>query len=236
MIKRILHFLTAEEGNHLYHYADKLLSHTPLKKFESNDSLSWDRTIFTEFLMLKKQPRIAEFYDRTLLPNYSSIKIYRPGTSVKKHNSPIKHDVTVLINLFDESKWPTHFGRPDSEETMVDTLNQNEAFIFDGITLTTWRDSFKGPKPYLECQLHYVCNCASCLHEAYYNLLQHPLTSVLYPKLKEGLVSKIDNQPYEHLRAELDLAWKKHATANKLNKELQARLIETEQKLKRYES
>ena len=59
---------------------------------------------------------------------------------------------------------------------------------------------------------------------------------MLYPKLKEGLVSKIDNQPYEHLRAELDLAWKKHATANKLNKELQARLIETEQKLKRYES
>lgn len=236
MIKKVTNFLTPEEGNYLYSYADGLLTRTKEEDFKKNPSRAWDRTIVTEFLMLKKQFFIGESYDRKILPNYSSIVVYSPDAKVDKHVSPIKHDVTVIINLFDENRWPVHFGRPNSEEDMVETLKQNEAFVFDGHDYTTWRDFYKGPKYYLECQLHYVCSCRSCVGQAYYGFLKHPLTSIVYPKLKEGLVSKIDNQPYEHLRAELETSWRKHAIANKENLKLQELLRKKEEELERYES
>jgi len=231
MIKKVTNFLTHEEGNHLLRYADDLITRIDQEEFKKHSyvpeyhtlSKAWERTVFTEFLMLKKQSFIAESYDRTILPNYSYIIAYRPGAEIKKHIFPAKHDVTVIINLFAENRWPVHFSYP-SEKDMTETLKEREAFVFDGHDYTTWRDPYKGSKTYLECQLHYVCSCALCVDQAYYGFLKHPLTSIVYPKLKEGLVSKIDNQSYEHLRAELNTAWRKVAIVNKTNLALEERL------------
>ena len=92
-----------------------------------------------------------------------------------------------------------------------------------------WREPYKGPKPYLEFEAHYVCNCKICLPYAYEGLILDPLTNIVYQKLKENLTVNHKNNTYEHIHHQLNMATRKHVA---LNQEIN----NLKEKLKKYES
>ena len=229
MIEKVKNFFEPNDASGLLRHIDFLQARVPRDQYPANLKKMWKQTLVSQYLATKRLNVVKENYDRFILPHYSSLNSYMPDAKITKHLQPIKHDITVLVNLFEENNWTTYFRDVRTNETYEQELKCNEAFIYDGSGYEMWREPYKGPKPYLEFEAHYVCNCKICLPYAYEGLILDPLTNIVYQKLKENLTVNHKNNTYEHIHHQLNMATRKHVA---LNQEIN----NLKEKLKKYES
>tara|TARA_R100001015_G_C4532183_1_gene98308 strand:- start:5 stop:697 length:693 start_codon:yes stop_codon:yes gene_type:complete len=230
MIEKIKNFFSPQDISHVFSHADLI----QMKFFEKGGSAidfkkSFNRTLVSEYMLLKKLPVIKENYDRFLMPYYSNFNCYLPKAKINKHTSSKKHDITVLVNLYQENQWKTYFKDLKKNKIYEQDLNGNEAFVYDGNRYEMWRDTYKGKNKYLEFEAHYLCNCTLCIEDTYCGLVLDPLTNIIYQKLKENFVQHHKNNTYEHVHHQLNETTKKYAILENKIKNLQ-------EKLKKYES
>jgi len=229
MIEKVKNFFEPNDASGLIRHIDFLQARVPRDQYPANLKKMWRQTLVSQYLATKRLNVVKENYDRFIMPHYSSLNSYMPDAKVTKHLQPIKHDITVLVNLFEENNWTTYFRDVRTNETYEQELKCNEAFIYDGSGYEMWREPYKGSKPYLEFEAHYVCNCPMCRPYAYEGLILDPLTNMLHQKLKKDFTVNHKNNTYEHIHHQLNMATKKHVA---LNQEIN----DLKEKLKKYES
>tara|TARA_R110000824_G_scaffold203635_3_gene388174 strand:- start:40 stop:729 length:690 start_codon:yes stop_codon:yes gene_type:complete len=228
MIEKIKNFFEPNDASWLLRHVDTLQSRVSIDQYPLNLKKVWKNTPVGEYMSLKRLRVVKENYDRFILLHYSSLNSYLPDAQIIKHVQPMKHDITLLVNLFEENNWTTYFKDIRTKETYKKELKCNEAFVYDGNGYEMWREPYEGPKKYLEFEAHYLCNCGLCLPEAYGGLALDPLNNIVYQKFKENFTVHHKNNTYEHIHYQLNMATRKHVVLDDKIKVL-------EEKLKKYE-
>jgi len=112
-----------------------------------------------ESLLLQLQPKMEYVTEMELVPTYSYYRVYRPGSTLKKHVDRPACEISVSVcfnyNYEDQTnnlQWPIFFN-----DNPV-FLNPGDAVVYRGIDIPHWRDEFKAPNLSYHIQgfFHYV--------------------------------------------------------------------------------
>lgn len=112
-----------------------------------------------ESLLLQLKPKMEYVTEMELIPTYSYYRVYRPGSTLKRHidRSACEISTSICFNYYyehetDNLKWPIFFnGNPIF-------LDPGDAVIYKGIDIPHWRNELKAPNLSYHIQgfFHYV--------------------------------------------------------------------------------
>ena len=112
-----------------------------------------------ESLLLQLQPKMEYVTEMELVPTYSYYRVYRPGSTLKKHVDRPACEISVSVcfnyNYEDQTnnlQWPIFFN-----DNPV-FLNPGDGVVYRGIDIPHWREELKAPKLSWHVQgfFHYV--------------------------------------------------------------------------------
>lgn len=112
-----------------------------------------------ESLLLQLQPKMEYVTEMELVPTYSYYRVYRPGSTLKKHVDRPACEISVSVcfnyNYEDQTnnlQWPIFFN-----DNPV-FLNPGDGVVYRGIDVPHWREELKAPKLSWHVQgfFHYV--------------------------------------------------------------------------------
>ena len=88
------------------------------------------------------------------MPTYTYARVYTPGAILSRHTDRDACEISITLNLNQDTKWPIWIKKPNGEEVSLD-LQPGHAMLYLGCTAEHWRDRFEGQE-YSQVFLHYV--------------------------------------------------------------------------------
>jgi hypothetical protein len=129
----------------------------PLVKFHYDPDESayavYNHKPFLE-LLCEKINVISDLLGEPVFPTYCYSRVYKKGSTLKRHTDRKECEVSVTLHLFGDYQWPISIKTPDGEEVSV-ILNPGDALVYKGIDAEHWREPFGGSW-YAQVFLHYV--------------------------------------------------------------------------------
>lgn len=119
------------------------------------DSLDHYADVMGESLLLELKPILEDVTGRKLLPSYSWLRIYYPGSELPKHIDRKSCEVSASITVgYDaDQQWPL-FVESQGREIPIE-LEPGDLLIYDGSDVPHWRRTFTG-RYWIQIFLHYV--------------------------------------------------------------------------------
>ncbi len=129
---------------------DKFYDREPI-----TDSLDHYADVLGESLLLELKPLIERVTARKLLPSYSWLRIYYPGSELPKHIDRKSCEVSASLTVgYDaDEHWPL-FVESQGRDIAVE-LEPGDLLIYDGSDVPHWREKFSG-RYWIQIFLHYV--------------------------------------------------------------------------------
>jgi len=111
--------------------------------------------IAMETLLMKVQPIVEKETNMKLQPNYSYVKLYKTGDSLRRHKDRFACEVSITMNLGGDP-WPIYVepsGKKGKKGIPIN-LSKGDMLIYRGDKLEHWREPLQG-KEHLQVFLHY---------------------------------------------------------------------------------
>ena len=114
-------------------------------------------------ILCDKTPDVSKAIGEYVLPTYCYGRIYKKGATLKKHMDRPACEISLTLNLDQDTSWPISVETSEYESVPVD-LNPGDAMMYLGTTALHWRDEFLGER-YIQYFLHYVRSRGVCQSE-----------------------------------------------------------------------
>jgi hypothetical protein len=105
-------------------------------------------------LLVQKLDTVAELCGEPLLPTYAYGRIYKHGEVLARHRDRDACEISLSLNLAQDTEWPFCIQKPDREEVAL-ILKPGDAIMYLGCQAEHWRPRFTG-RNYMQVFLHYV--------------------------------------------------------------------------------
>lgn len=182
----IPNFISKEEANSL---ASELIEYSKLPGNKmTNDpqapnSLSMYNYLSFVKLLVKKIPEVSRILQEDVLPTYAYTRIYTHGEVLNRHRDRPACEISLTLNLKQDTNWPIWFQKPSGEEVSIE-LNQGDAVMYLGEIADHWRNAYQGQE-HVQLFLHYVRAEGSKYWAVFDQLKQQP------PTLEKGIIPSV---------------------------------------------
>ena len=182
----IPYFISKEEANSL---ANELIEYSKLPgNAMTNDpqapnSLAMYNHLPFVKLLVKKIPDVSKILQEDVLPTYSYTRIYTHGEVLNRHRDRPACEISLTLNLKQDTNWPIWFQKPNGEEVSIE-LNQGDAVMYLGEISDHWRNAYQGQE-HVQLFLHYVRAEGSKYWAVFDQLKQQP------PTLEKGKIPSV---------------------------------------------
>lgn len=105
-------------------------------------------------LLVEKVPSVSELCAEPLLPTYAYARIYKHGEVLLRHRNRDACEISLSLNLAQDTEWPIHIQKPDGNEAALN-LRPGDAMMYLGCEADHWRECFTGQN-HVQVFIHYV--------------------------------------------------------------------------------
>lgn len=105
-------------------------------------------------LLVGKVAEVSKLLGEDVLPTYTYALVYKEGSDLARHRDRPACEISLSINLSQDTDWPMYFQRPDGSEVSLE-LQIGDAVIYLGCQTDHWREKFSGSE-YTQLFMHYV--------------------------------------------------------------------------------
>lgn len=118
-----------------------------------NSSSVYDYMPFVR-LLVGKVAEVSKLLGEDVLPTYTYARVYKEGSDLARHRDRPACEISLSINLSQDTDWPIYFQRSDGSEISL-KLQVGDAVIYLGCQAEHWREKFSGSE-YTQLFMHYV--------------------------------------------------------------------------------
>lgn len=182
----IPNFISKEEANSL---ASELIEYSKLpgnkmiNDPQAPNSLAMYNYLSFVKLLVKKIPEVSKILQEDVLPTYTYTRIYTHGEVLNRHRDRPACEISLTLNLKQDTNWPIWFQKPNGEEVSIG-LNQGDAVMYLGEIADHWRNAYQGQE-HVQLFLHYVRAEGSKYWAVFDQLKQQP------PTLEKGIIPSV---------------------------------------------
>lgn len=105
-------------------------------------------------LLVQKNPVVSELCGEPVLPTYANGRLYRHGEPLGRHRDRDACEISITLNLAQDTPWPLYIDSPKSKAIRMD-LEPGDAMLYLGCETDHWRDYYTGHN-HAQIFLHYV--------------------------------------------------------------------------------
>lgn len=105
-------------------------------------------------LLVRKIPHVSYLIQEDVLPTYCYSRIYKHGDVLTRHRDRDACEISLTLNLFQDTEWPIYIRKPNGEEVAL-SLMPGDAMLYLGCDAEHWRNAFTG-QSYGQVFMHYV--------------------------------------------------------------------------------
>jgi predicted 2-oxoglutarate/Fe(II)-dependent dioxygenase YbiX len=121
-------------------------------------------------LLCEKTPEVSEILEETVLPTYTYARVYKTGSTLKKHSDRDSCEISLTLHLGGDSPWLIWIKTPEGEDRSIE-LKPGDAMMYRGTIAEHWRDEYDGEE-YVQVFLHYVRSRGECAY-TYFDTENH---------------------------------------------------------------
>jgi predicted 2-oxoglutarate/Fe(II)-dependent dioxygenase YbiX len=121
-------------------------------------------------LLCEKTPEVSEILEETVLPTYTYARVYKTGSTLKKHSDRDSCEISLTLHLGGDSPWLIWIKTPEGEDRSIE-LKPGDAMMYRGTLAEHWRDEYDGEE-YVQVFLHYVRSRGDCAY-TYFDTEHH---------------------------------------------------------------
>lgn len=105
-------------------------------------------------LLCEKTKEVSDILEEPVLPTYSYGRVYKNGSSLRKHTDRRSCEISITLHLDGNMPWDISILTPQNETKTI-LLKQGDAMLYYGCIATHWRSTYHG-EWYSQFFLHYV--------------------------------------------------------------------------------
>jgi predicted 2-oxoglutarate/Fe(II)-dependent dioxygenase YbiX len=121
-------------------------------------------------LLCEKTPEVSEILEETVLPTYAYARVYKTGSTLKKHSDRDSCEISLTLHLGGDKPWLIWIKTPEGEDRSIE-LKPGDAMMYRGTIAEHWRDEYDGEE-YVQVFLHYVRSRGECAY-TYFDTENH---------------------------------------------------------------